>query len=180
MAGKENDDAAFRFLGVAMKRAVRFSILFLVCLGLVLGAVKLRHSSHGKSIAGQNDLVVHEWGTFTSIAGKDGVSLEWRPLNGSADLPKFVHSMTNESLGLRHSQNKADLSAQIRMETPVLYFYSNSEMNVSAGVEFPKGKITEWYPQARAIGTGINWGTLKVSPGAAFTLPVDHSDNHYY
>src|SRR5690349_6590300 len=118
-----------------MKRAVRISIVFLIALGVVLGAVKLRRSSHANNktpIAAQNDLVVHEWGTFTSIAGKDGVALEWRPLNGSVDLPKFVHTMQQQGLGLRHSQTKADLTAQVRMETPVLYFYSSREMNVSA------------------------------------------------
>jgi len=166
-----------------MNRAVRISVLLLISLGVVLGAVKLRRSSRATSrtvSVDLNDLVVHEWGTFTSIAGKDGVALEWRPLNGSADLPKFVHTMQKEGLGLRHVQNKAELSAQIRMETPVLYFYSKRELNVSAEVNFPKGKITEWYPQARAVGSAINWGTFKVMPGAAFNLPADYSDNHYY
>ena len=166
-----------------MKRAVRISMVLVISLGVLLGAVKLRRSSHAinqTTSAEQNDLVVHEWGTFTAIAGKDGVALEWRPLNGSTDLPKFVHTMQNEGLGLRHVQNKAELSAQVRMETPVLYFYSQQEMNVTAEVNFPKGKITEWYPQARSVGGAINWGTFKVAPGAAFNLPADYSDNHYY
>ena len=38
-----------------------------------------------------SDLVVHEWGTFTSVSGSDGVSLEWRPLSGPSDLPSFVY-----------------------------------------------------------------------------------------
>src|SRR5205807_3581216 len=166
-----------------MKRVVRISIVLLISLGVVLGVVKLRRSSHANnkaSIANQNNLVVHEWGTFTSIAGKDGVALEWRPLNGSIDLPKFVHTMQQEGLGLRHAKTKAELTALVRMETPVLYFYSSREMNVSAEVNFPKGKITEWYPQARSDGSTINWGNFKVSPGAAFNLPADYSDNHYY
>src|SRR5947208_12532752 len=33
--------------------------------------------------------VVHEWGTFTSFAGSDGVQLEFRPLVDT-DLPPFV------------------------------------------------------------------------------------------
>jgi hypothetical protein len=141
--------------------------------------MKLRHSSNGA--APQKDrLVVHEWGTFTSIAGKDGVSLEWRPLNGASDLPKFVHSMQGPNQGLRHANGKAELTAAVRMETPVIYFYTNREMNISTKVEFPKGKITEWYPQARAVDNGINWGKMKVQPGAAFNLPADYSDNHYY
>ena len=141
-------------------------------------AIKLRHSAAAK--ASQDRLIVHEWGTFTSIAGKDGVALEWRPLNGSTDLPKFVHTMQSATSGLRHPQSKADMAATIRMETPVIYFYANREMDVSANVQFPKGKITEWYPQARDVGTGINWGRIKVEPGAAFNLPADYSDNHYY
>ncbi|HEY0346525.1 MAG TPA: hypothetical protein VGC60_00100 [Pyrinomonadaceae bacterium] len=141
-------------------------------------AIKLRHSAAAK--ASQDRLIVHEWGTFTSIAGKDGVALEWRPLNGSTDLPKFVHTMQSATSGLRHPQSKADMAATIRMETPVIYFYANHEMDVTANVQFPKGKITEWYPQARDVGTGINWGRIKVEPGAAFNLPADYSDNHYY
>jgi hypothetical protein len=140
--------------------------------------IKLRHSAAPK--ASQDSLIVHEWGTFTSIAGKDGVALEWRPLNGSTDLPKFVHTMQSAVSGLRHPQSKADWAATVRMETPVIYFYANREMDVSANVQFPKGKITEWYPQARDVGTGINWGRIKVEPGAAFNLPADYSDNHYY
>ena len=131
-------------------------------------------------LPGDNHLVVHEWGTFTSIAGKDGVALEWRPLNGPTDLPRFVHTVQDGAKGLRHPTLKADLAATVRMETPVLYFYSNNEMEVSVKVDFPKGKITEWYPQARDVGTSIAWGRLKVMPGAAVNLPVDYKESHYY
>jgi hypothetical protein len=132
-----------------------------------------------KSVPAENQLVVHEWGTFTSIAGKDGVALDWRPLNGPSDLPKFVHTI-EEGGGLRHPPGKGDLRARVRMETPVLYFYSASEMDVSVKVDFPKGKITEWYPQARAASAGIDWGRLKVMPGAALTFPVESAHSHYY
>jgi len=40
-------------------------------------------------------VTVHEWGTFTSIAGSDGRAVDWLPLRGSTDLPCFV-----ERLGL--------------------------------------------------------------------------------
>jgi hypothetical protein len=128
----------------------------------------------------KNRLVVHEWGTFTSISGIDGVALEWRPLNGSTDLPGFVHTIQEGAKGLRHPSLKADLAATVRMETPVLYFYSDNEMDVSVKVDFPKGKITEWYPQARDVGTSIDWGRLRVMPGAAFNLPVEYKESHYY
>lgn len=127
-------------------------------------------------------LVAHEWGTFTSIAGKDGVALEWRPLNSVSDLPKFVHTM--QTGGSRRGPNrrasKGDLQGTIRMETPVIYFYSNAEMDVSAKVGFPKGTVTEWYPHARTAGTGIDWGRFKVIPGANDTYPVEQAESHYY
>ena len=165
-----------------MRTFTRFAIVSFIALAMLVVAAKFRRTStaHNSTNPKEADLIVHEWGTFTSIAGKDGVALEWRPLNGSSDLPKFVHTIQQEGLGLRHALSKELLSAQVRMETPVLYFYANRELNVSARVDFPKGKITEWYPQARTLEQGINWGTLKVSPGAPFNLPADYSDNHYY
>src|SRR5437588_12403299 len=81
--------------------------------------IKLGRSAAGK--ASKDSLIVHEWGTFTSIAGKDGVALEWRPLNGATDLPKFVHTIEKTDLGLRHANGKAELTAAVRMETPVIY-----------------------------------------------------------
>jgi hypothetical protein len=128
-------------------------------------------------------LVVHEWGTFTSTAGKDGVALEWRPLNGPSDLPKFVYTMQQGERGLRNRNTppgKGEIRASVRMETPVLYFYADKEMEVSAKVGFPKGKITEWYPQARSAEGGIDWGKFKVIPGGKFTFPVETGDSHYY
>jgi hypothetical protein len=127
-------------------------------------------------------LVVHEWGTFTSIAGRDGVVLDWRPLNGPSDLPKFVHTISEGAQGLRHSRTpgKGDMTARVRMETPVLYFYAPNEMDVSVKVDFPKGKITEWYPQARNASAGIDWGKLKVLPGRALNFPVESAHSHYY
>jgi hypothetical protein len=133
-----------------------------------------------KMAAKENRLIVHEWGTFTSIAGKDGVSLEWRPLNGPGDLPTFVHTI-QEGDGLRHgAPGKNSLTASVRMETPVLYFYSDKEMDVSVKVDFPQGRITEWYPQARAVGTNVDWGRLKVMPGAQMNFPVESAHSHYY
>ena len=163
-----------------MRNIIKLALVSFVILAASSAvAIKLRRSAAAKALQ-KDSLIVHEWGTFTSIAGKDGVALEWRPLNGPPDLPKFVHTIEKSDLGLRHAKGKAELTAAVRMETPVIYFYANREMNVSTSVGFPKGKITEWYPQARAVSTGINWGTLKVEPGAAFNLPADYSNNHYY
>ncbi len=134
-------------------------------------------------------LIVHEWGTFTSIAGNDGTAVEWRPLNGSSDLPGFVYdtSRLSERVGLRHlrSLDKGTMEALVRMETPVLYVYADKETTVSVRVDFPNGKITEWYPQARGVyngdyGSAIDWGRLTVLPGVEVELPTENNQSHYY
>jgi hypothetical protein len=126
-----------------------------------------------------NQLIVHEWGTFTTIAGEDGLALEWRPLVDKSDLPGFVHD--HNAPGFRHpGSEKQDLSALVRMETPVIYFYSPRELNVSVRVDFPQGRITEWYPQARTAGNGIDWGLVRVVPGTPVALMKSDGPSHYY
>jgi len=132
-----------------------------------------------QTLTANDRLVVHEWGTFTSIAGKNGFALEWRPLNGPTDLPKFVHTVKDRGKGLRHHLTKLD-PATVRMETPVLYFYSAKEMEVSVKVAFPQGQITEWYPQARFVADIVDWGRVKIMPGVAVNLPVEDAESHYY
>jgi hypothetical protein len=40
-----------------------------------------------------NGYTAHEWGTFTSVEGADGVQIAWNPLS-VAELPDFVYSLT--------------------------------------------------------------------------------------
>ena len=113
-----------------------------------------------RAAAQSGDLVVHEWGTFTSIAGPDGQAVQWRPLTGPSDLPCLVTLHNPTSINIP-PQGLPGLKATVRMETPVLYFYSTSEQTVRASVTFPQGLISEWYPQATlrpgaAISTSFN------------------------
>src|SRR5882724_3151448 len=87
-------------------------------------------------------LTVHEWGTFTSVAGVDGSATDWDALGCKDDLPAFVNE-----LGFRGF--KWRLQGTVRMETPVMYFYSARELDARVRVEFPQGLITEWYPRAQ-------------------------------
>jgi hypothetical protein len=86
-------------------------------------------------------LRVHEWGTFTSVAGEDGTAVTWDALGCKSDLPNFVHDFGYRGL-------KLGLHGSVRMETPVLYFYSSRAMDAQVKVSFPRGLLTEWYPQA--------------------------------
>lgn len=100
-------------------------------------------------------LVAHEWGTFTSVQGSDGIQIEWNPLVTS-ELPSFVYNTTKPSGDPRRRSTafgaKTAFRTLQRMETPVIYFYSDTERTVNVTVKFPQGLITEWYPQARDIG----------------------------
>jgi hypothetical protein len=84
-------------------------------------------------------LTVHEWGTFTSVAGEDGFAIDWDVLGGKDDLPGFVN---NHGLPCF----KGSFTTTVRMETPVMYFYSPREVTARVKVLFPHGVITEWYP----------------------------------
>jgi hypothetical protein len=134
--------------------------------------------------AAASELTVHEWGTFTSVAGPDGQAVEWLPLTGSTDLPGFVEHFRDE-------QFKCGLGGTVRMETPVLYFYTAHERNVSVKVSFTKGIITEWYPHASAVEPAlvlpqkhpdgsIRWDEVRLIPGSHAAFPSGDSDNHYY
>jgi hypothetical protein len=106
--------------------------------------------------AGSNPgFVAHEWGTFTSVQGPDGTLLAWRPLETSR-LPGFVYDWKNPGLnrfaGGLVAFGKGSLVTLQRMETPVIYFYSDHPQMVDVSVKFPQGMITEWFPQAAQIG----------------------------
>lgn len=140
---------------------------------------------------GTADLVVHEWGTFTSVAGRSGHAVEWAPFSGAPDLPGFVTVLNPASAKTGFRGPLPPLRATVRMETPVLYFYVNEEQTVDVTVNFPQGLITEWYPQAivppgpggaplaRANGR-ITWNDVKVSPFPRGSFPVEPGKSHYY
>jgi hypothetical protein len=134
-------------------------------------------------------LTVHEWGTFTSVAGRDGEAVEWSPLTGSTDLPGFVEHF-------RDGGFKLGLRGTVRMETPVLYFYDSRQENVSVKVSFSKGVITEWYPHASRVEPTVNlfdgslyqahadgsiaWDAVTISPSLRAEFPRQLQDSHYY
>ena len=138
--------------GEPMRSAVRF-----VPALAVAGAALLMAASIGS--LHPVDLTVHEWGTFTSIAGDDGMAIDWEPLDGPSDLPCFVHRF---EVGA-----KAQLSGTVRMETPVIYLYGPEGSNVSVRVSFPNGFITEWYPKANRVATFMGSGIWPKRTGRA-------------
>lgn len=117
-------------------------------------------------------LTVHEWGTFTSVAGLSGLAVDWQPAGGPSDLPCFVDSLVGRV--------KSGLRGKIRMETPVLYFYGSSEEPVDVTVSFPDGRITEWYPPTDLSDGGIRWQDVVLEPADSPVLPTEAGPSHYY
>jgi hypothetical protein len=137
-----------------MKSAVRFVPVLAGSVLAIGGAALLMAASIGS--LHPEALTVHEWGTFTSIAGDDGMAIDWEPLDGPSDLPCFVHRF---EVGA-----KALLSGTVRMETPVIYLYGPEGSTANVRVSFPKGFITEWYPKANRVATFIGSGIPPLGP----------------
>jgi hypothetical protein len=166
--------------GGSFRRAWVFFSAFLFCASLAGNAQKVDIDS---------GLTAHEWGTFTSIAGETGQAVEWLPLNSPSDLPNFVEHF-------RGTGFKVGLGGTIRMETPVLYFYSTHDTTVNVSVSFFHGLITEWYPRATRIepspslenvalfqrqsSGSILWNSVRVQPSANLAFPQEAQSSHYY
>jgi len=129
---------------------------------------------------------VHEWGTFTSLCGSDGSRL-----NGlykeEEKLPDFTYSIGSDNSFGNYYYNivgrfpnlsleddgkgvgNVELSnVNVKMETPVLYFYSNDSFLVDAKVMFTHGLITQYFPNASlTFPSSIqNWGNIDFSDPA--------------
>ena len=115
---------------------------------------------------------LHEWGTFTTVAGSDGIFLAGLEREEET-LPAFAHS----HLGLENGQSPDPAEIQrifrqhgtlgmnppnskglgrrplagvtVKMETPVIYFHSHEILPIPAKVKvgFEGGTISQWYPQ---------------------------------
>lgn len=157
----------------------------------------------------QESYTVHEWGTFTSVQGGTGRLLSWYPLQ-SSELPGFVYDWKKPGLERKFTgfagngpyQGKVSFNTLQRLETPVIYFYSGQEMNVGVSVDFPKGLITEWYPQTSQMGPSLSlatnqasnsstkqsravWNNLRLTPQGlpqkkGRNLAQDNAGSHYY
>jgi hypothetical protein len=149
-------------------------------------------------------VIVHEWGTFTTVAGADGRAIEWLPLNGPTDLPCFVDHFAGQTYKIALADGspgvydyaimRKSMSGKVRMETPVLYFYGSQPTTVNVDVRFPRGIMTEWYPAATVaqpqigpsglrdpkLTSTISWRDVRVVPSAAPNFPTMTAPSHYY
>lgn len=105
-------------------------------------------------------LVVHEWGTFTSMVGSDGIGLEGLH-HEEESLPDFVYHFGGKARNGRAVHPHAYLGRKLgvplfqvtqKMETPVIYFYTDEPVKVELRVDFRNGLMSQWYPAADQVG----------------------------
>lgn len=165
---------------------------------LLLAALLTGTRLDGADPSPKNPFVVHEWGTFTDVQGADGVQMEWNPLI-APDLPKFVYDrqapVRKAKLKGYAVAGKTGTASRQRMETPVIYFYSDRPRTVEVAVRFPEGMVTEWYPHKAAADLNVDllnksvtkaalrWEQLQMvpsTPAAEAALPKEEPASHYY
>ena len=148
-------------------RIRRITAAALVGLAAALGSARTAAASPREA----DRFVVHEWGTFSTFSGADGKALKFYP--DDRGLPEFVHGRHRDVKG-----GRADV--YVSLETPVVYFYTDRDRTVSVRADFPKGLMTDWYPQAsRPPEQSIRWDDLKVSAADRPRL-VGHGDGSRY
>jgi hypothetical protein len=163
----------------------------------------------------QAALKIHEWGTFTSLVGSDGITQHGMYHEDEA-LPEFVHGF-GQALPRTESTTAIDAAVPDRtekvslteptpvpvptvrpyphpcrpnsksclpqefidqnqitqkMETPVIYFYSDKEQVVDINVKFPEGVISETYPAPVSTSPGPNSEPVLANGDTTFKVGV--------
>jgi hypothetical protein len=96
------------------------------------------------------DFKLHEWGTFTSVSGSDGVLLPGLQTE-EEPLPTFIYSHEGMEPFAPKGWMRPLQNVTIKMETPVIYFYASQPFEAHVHVGFNGGSISQWFP-ARSGG----------------------------
>lgn len=134
----------------------------------------------------------HEWGTFTSLVGSNGVTQNGM-YHEDEHLPGFVHGfgelrtetpplITPPSNPRPPCRGKGCFDLNFleqnivtqKMETPVIYFYTDTPVKVDVNVKFPEGVITETYPGP--VKTYPTKQNINVIAGGDTTFSVEVSN----
>lgn len=117
------------------------------------------------STRGGGRLVVHEWGTFTSLEDESGAPI--RGINTDDEpLPDFVHNLRPMIGGPSEvpsiyfkSVARSHPDVLVRLETPVIYFHlpanGPKSIKLDLDVTFHGGWLTQYYPDAQVSAPGL-------------------------
>ncbi|WP_353568814.1 hypothetical protein [Haloferula sargassicola] len=115
---------------------------------------------------------LHEWGTFTTVAGSDGVLLSGVQREEEA-LPDFVrhhpgfHHVPHAIRAGSKSMPLPVSHVTVKMETPVIYFHSDEGFRAEVKVGFQGGSISQWFPE-RSGGETVEPGSAAAFPPPSF------------
>ncbi len=119
-------------------------------------------------------LVVHEWGTFTVLQDEEGNAIGGINTDDEP-VPGFVHDIARMTGSLRDLPTLFDKvyphphpDITVRLETPVIYFYPPKGADIGpidVKVSFHGGWLTQFYPKAQvqspALKDGLNVRSLN-------------------
>ena len=161
--------------------------LFAGLLGLVIGCAP----------ASAQPLVVHEWGSFTSLQDETGRAIGG--INSDDEpVPKFVHDL-DHLLILKPDRlppicyqgaPRCHPDVTMRLETPVIYFHLPTQaklpQTLDVKVAWRGGWLTQFYPDAQAQAPGafgtldaktvgrLSWQHLTLGGGARGPATTEH------
>jgi hypothetical protein len=129
------------------------------------------------TLRADNPVIVHEWGTFTSLQDENGkaiggINVDDEPVPSfvyNADGVEFVHNLPGAGSGniygfglppypAQKGWRPADQDVTMRLETPVIYFYPpkgnapSSALPLTVRVDFHGGLLSQFYPYAETKG----------------------------
>ena len=124
-------------------------------------------------LGAEGPLVVHEWGTFTSLQDEDGTAVGG--VNSDDEpLPYWAHDLARMLIIGNAVQGapKCHPDVTMRLETPVVYFHPPDPAPVVLDVRarFQGGWLTQFYPEARAAAPGLDAGPARFGPLSATTV----------
>jgi hypothetical protein len=114
------------------------------------------------------DLLVHEWGTFTSFQDRGGRTIGGINVDDEP-VPEFVHRATeirvlsaeppSPTAAVSKGTPSCHPDVTLRLETPVMYFYPqpgfDPNVPIDVRADFPGGWLTEFFPNAKATVPGF-------------------------
>ena len=149
-----------------------------------------------------SDLTVHEWGTFTSVAGEDGSAVEWDALGGKDDLPRFVNDFGYRCFKSEDHRHRADgnagdvllQSARIggackgrissrayhRMVSPGPIRGLSKERIRRLDVRRLEANLNGIDTSLTILTGAIEWPSIKVEPNTSPALPTETGPSRYY
>src|SRR4051812_15682575 len=105
-------------------------------------------------------LVIHEWGTFTSLQDEDGHTIGG--INSDDErLPLFCHNLRWDLIQTESPMSqgtpRCHPDVTMRLETPVMYFHSAVKTPITLDVTatFHGGWLTQFFPDAKAQAGGL-------------------------